>query len=145
MEVGYSPTTKDPLIGEVMFDQNDNICKECEYHGKNAVEKDERWADRYRELLDENIKLKEQLKVSTPQERELQRNREDVHDSVQEMAYQIFADCGRKDDYCIQHAGGIVIVFGGWNRIILGRYGWRASKSHCTEEFYNKFQELYGK
>jgi hypothetical protein len=59
---------------------------------------------------------------------------------VAEIAYEIFRKCDAEEDFCIQNpAGG---VFGGVNRLIFGRDGWRASPSHCTDRFLSKWLEI---
>ena len=64
---------------------------------------------------------------------------------VQEMAHDIFDQCGQPDDYGVQHVGNHCIIFGGWNRVVLNSGGWSASESHCTVDFYDRFEKLFGR
>ena len=64
---------------------------------------------------------------------------EEIAISIIEMAEQIFIECGAKSDFCIQHDG---LVFGGVNRLILTKYGWRIDRSDCTPRFIEQFDLL---
>jgi hypothetical protein len=61
--------------------------------------------------------------------------------SIEEMASQIFTECGAEDDYCVQSIGWGSIVFGGTNRLILDKNGWRLDESYCTLRFIDQFNK----
>ena len=66
-----------------------------------------------------------------------------IGQAIQEMAHSIFCDCGAELDYCVQ-AVGTRIVFGKYNRLILGRYGWDIDRPYCRDEFIEAWERLYG-
>jgi len=66
----------------------------------------------------------------------------DVGESIIEIAHSIFCDCGAEDDFCVQYAGGS-IIFGGTNRLILGRRGWSVDRVACTDRFLELWDCLY--
>ena len=57
---------------------------------------------------------------------------------VVELAYDIFCQCDAEEDFCIQSRG----VFGGTNRLVYGRNGFKPDPSYCTEGFLNKWLEI---
>ena len=64
---------------------------------------------------------------------------EEMGELVYCQAQEIFRMCDAEKDFCKQGGG---LVFGGTNRVRLQSNGWVAIKSHCTDEFYDKFQAL---
>lgn len=67
-----------------------------------------------------------------PTNEQLQR----IGETVCEIAYCIFADCGESEDFCIQNAGSTSAVFGGTNRLIWTPLkGFYPDRSYCRPGF----------
>lgn len=67
----------------------------------------------------------------------------DIAYAVEAMALEIFEDCGAASDYCVQHRGEDRLIFGGTNRLILDKRGWRIDRSACTERFIRRWDEIH--
>jgi len=82
-----------------------------------------------------------------PLERELRSlsdaDKDEILYSVLAMAEDIFSECTKDpNEFCVQHVEDDAIIFGGLNRLILGRRGWSISESHCTDRFIERFRNL---
>ena len=64
--------------------------------------------------------------------------------TVQEWAYSLFCDLGIENDFCVQYVGCGAIVFGGRNRILFGRKGFRLDESYCDDDVIEKFNKMKG-
>ena len=64
-----------------------------------------------------------------------------IGEQVCAVAETIFKDCGAETDYCIQDNSRYgQVVFGAVNRVIWTvAGGFSISRSHCTDEFIEKF------
>jgi hypothetical protein len=62
-----------------------------------------------------------------------------------EEVMDIFEACGCPDDFCVQNAGGYVLVFGGTNRLCWSaKKGFYPDRSYCTKRFLASWDKSYG-
>jgi hypothetical protein len=62
----------------------------------------------------------------------------DVMENVVHQAQQAFEHC--PTDFCLQHIGSFVIIFGGTNRLVWHiDSGFKPDRKSCTDEFLNNW------
>ena len=64
-----------------------------------------------------------------------------VADALAQAAARYFEEC--EDDFCVQDAGGEVLVFGGTNRLLwTPARGFYPDRSYCTENFLQHYAAI---